>query len=109
MMTPAKGTVTPNIQFIAPVKQFLMLDFEIVRQGLVVEGILQTRELYLRSLVRLPRAQRPATRLTSRESHDLSASDVGGIGGGILPPACLTPHSTIARRTGRRSSPFAVS
>jgi len=38
MMTPAKGTVTPNIQFIAPVKQFLMLDFEIVRQGLVVEG-----------------------------------------------------------------------
>jgi hypothetical protein len=59
MMTPAKGTVTPNVQFIAPVKQFLMLDFEIVRQGLVVEGILQTRELYLRSLVRLPRAQRP--------------------------------------------------
>ena len=59
MMTPAKGTVTPNIQFIAPVKQFLMLDFEIVRQGLVVEGILQMRELYLRSLVRLRRAQRP--------------------------------------------------
>jgi hypothetical protein len=45
-----KGTVTLNIQFIAPVKQFLMLDFEIVRQGLVVDGILRTRELYLQGL-----------------------------------------------------------
>ena len=45
-----KGTVTLNIQFIAPVKQFLMLDFEIVRQGLVVDGILRTRELYLQGI-----------------------------------------------------------
>jgi hypothetical protein len=45
-----KGTVTLNIQFIAPVKQFLMLDFEIVRQGLVVDGILRTRELYLQGV-----------------------------------------------------------
>jgi hypothetical protein len=45
-----QGTVTLNIQFIAPVKQFLMLDFEIVRQGLVVDGILRTRELYLQGV-----------------------------------------------------------
>jgi hypothetical protein len=46
----AKGTVTLNIQFIVPVRQFLMLDFEIVRQGLVVDGILRTRELYLQGV-----------------------------------------------------------
>jgi len=46
----AQGTVTLNIQFIAPVKQLLMLDFEIVRQGLVVDGILRTRELYLQGI-----------------------------------------------------------
>ena len=45
-----KGTVTLNIQFIAPVKQFLMLDFDIVRQGLVVDGILRMRELYLQAV-----------------------------------------------------------
>lgn len=45
-----KGTVTLNIQFIAPVKQFLMLDFEIVRQGLAVDAILRTRELYLQGV-----------------------------------------------------------
>ena len=45
-----KGTVTLSIQFIAPVKQHLLLDFEIVRQGLVVDGILRTRELYLQGV-----------------------------------------------------------
>ena len=109
MMTPAKGTVTPNVQFIAPVKQFLMLDFEIVRQGLVVEGDPANARAVSSFACASPTSAAAVTRLTSRESHDLSASDVGGIGGGILPPACLTPHSTIARRTGLKSSPFAVS
>jgi len=45
-----KGTVTLNIRFTAPVKQLLMLDFEIVRQGLMVDGILRTRELYLQGV-----------------------------------------------------------
>jgi len=45
-----KGTVTLNIKFIAPVEQLLMLDFEIVRQGLLVDGILRTRELYLQGI-----------------------------------------------------------
>jgi len=45
-----KGTVTLYIQFIAPVKQLLILDFEIVRQGQVVDGILRTRELYLQGV-----------------------------------------------------------
>lgn len=42
-----KGTVTLHIHFIAPVKQLLMLDFEIVRHGVLVDGILRARELYL--------------------------------------------------------------
>ena len=29
-----------------------------------------------------------------------------GTGGGVRPPACRIPHSTIARMIGRRSSPF---
>jgi hypothetical protein len=45
-----QGTVTLHIQFVAPIKQFLMLDFEIVRQGLLVDGILRRRELYLQGV-----------------------------------------------------------
>jgi len=45
-----KATVTLNIKFIAPVEQLLMLDFEIVRQGLLVDGVLRTRELYLQGI-----------------------------------------------------------
>ena len=45
-----KGTVTLYVQFIAPVKRLLILDFEIVRLGQVVDGILRTRELYLQGV-----------------------------------------------------------
>ena len=45
-----KGTVTLFIRFIAPVELLLILDFEVVRQGMVVDEILRTRELYLQGI-----------------------------------------------------------
>ena len=42
-----KGTVTLFIQFATPVTLLLILDFEIVRQGVLVDQILRTAELYL--------------------------------------------------------------
>ena len=45
-----KRTVTLFIRFIAPVELLLVLDFEVVRQSLVVDGILRAREMYLQGV-----------------------------------------------------------
>jgi len=47
-----KGTVTLFIQFTAPTKLLLILDFEIVRDGFVVDQILRLAELYLEGVIR---------------------------------------------------------
>jgi hypothetical protein len=54
-----KGTVTLFIQFTTPITQLLILDFEIVRQGVVVDQILRTAELYLEGVTKnAPQAAR---------------------------------------------------
>ena len=45
-----KGTVTLFLQFSKPVQLFLILDFEIVRQGILVDQILRTGEVYLQAM-----------------------------------------------------------
>ena len=45
---------------------------------------------------------------TQEESEEPKV-ETGATGGGILPPAWRTPHATISRTSGRRSSPFCVS
>jgi len=54
-----KGTVTLFIQFTAPIKRLLILDFEIVRQGILVDEILRTGELYLQGVKRTDETDAP--------------------------------------------------
>jgi hypothetical protein len=42
-----RGTVTLFIEFRTPVSLLLILDFEVVRQGFLVDQILRTEEVYL--------------------------------------------------------------
>ena len=45
-----KGTVTLFIRFEKPVELLLVIDFEVVAQGFLVDGILRTGQLYLQGI-----------------------------------------------------------
>ena len=60
-----KGSVTLFLHFTAPIKQLLILDFEIVRQSVLVEEVLRTGELYLQRAKKSgePEAQGTSSRI----------------------------------------------
>ena len=55
-----KGSVSLFLKFTAPVEQLLILDFEIIRQSVLVEEVLRTGELYLQRHQRPDEPEAPA-------------------------------------------------